>query len=127
MKRLLLFLCLICIIAPVTILADNIKITGRIVDEKSGEPMGQATVVARMLPDSVMLKGTVTSENGNFELSVKQVSEILLNVSFLGYSNYIEVIKPKDNSPVNLGTLKMKEAEKMLKETIVKGQVPRLS
>ena len=124
MKRLLLFLCLICIIAPVTILADNIKITGRIVDEKSGEPMGQATVVARMLPDSVMLKGTVTSENGNFELSVKQVSEILLNVSFLGYSNYIEVIKPKDNSPVNLGTLKMKEAEKMLKETIVKGQVP---
>ena len=124
MKKIFLLLFLLIFIIPAGINARNIKITGRIVDEKTVDPMSQATVVARALPDSIMLKGTVSNETGSFELSVRAVNEILLNISFLGYSNYQKVITPGDNQIIDLGTIKMKESRKLLKETIVEGQVP---
>lgn len=42
-------------------------ITGRVIDEQ-GQPIAFATVVARSITDSSIIEGTITNDDGSFEL-----------------------------------------------------------
>ena len=88
---------------------------GRILDEK-GEPMPYVNVVLLSLPDSAFVQGAMTDEQGVFKI-VTDISDGLFKVTSVGYQTLY----------INAGndlTIQMKEDTQLLKEVVVKGQMP---
>jgi len=89
---------------------------GRVIDEK-GEPMPFVNVVLLSLPDSAFVQGAMTDMDGVFKI-VTDINEGLFKVTSVGYQTlYI-------NAGQNL-TIQMKEDSQLLKEVVVKGQLPK--
>ena len=89
---------------------------GRVIDEK-GEPMPFVNVVLLSLPDSAFVQGAMTDMDGVFKIET-EVSEGLFKVTSVGYQTlYI-------NAGQDL-TIQMKEDTQLLKEVVVKGQLPK--
>ena len=89
---------------------------GRVIDEK-GEPMPYVNVVLLSLADSAFVQGAMTDMDGVFKI-VTDVNEGLFKVTSVGYQTlYI-------NAGQNL-TIQMKEDTQLLKEVVVKGQLPK--
>ena len=89
---------------------------GRVIDEK-GEPMPYVNVVLLSLPDSAFVQGAMTDMDGVFKI-VTDVNKGLFKVTSVGYQTlYI-------NAGQDL-TIQMKEDTQLLKEVVVKGQLPK--
>ena len=89
---------------------------GRILDEK-GEPMPYVNVVLLSLPDSAFVQGAMTDEQGVFKI-VTDISDGLFKATSVGYQTLY----------INAGndlTIQMKEDTQLLKEVVVKGQMPK--
>ena len=89
---------------------------GRILDEK-GEPMPYVNVVLLSLPDSAFVQGAMTDEQGVFKI-VTDISDGLFKVTSVGYQTLY----------INAGndlTIQMKEDTQLLKEVVVKCQMPK--
>ena len=89
---------------------------GRVIDEK-GEPMPFVNVVLLSLPDSAFVQGGMTDEQGVFKI-VTDVNDGLFKVTSVGYQTlYIKAGQDL--------TIQMKEDTQLLKEVVVKGQLPK--
>ena len=77
---------------------------GRVLDEK-GEPMPYVNVVLLSLPDSAFVQGAMTDEQGVFKI-VTDIRTLYINAG-------------------NDLTIQMKEDTQLLKEVVVKGQMPK--
>ena len=89
---------------------------GRVIDEK-GEPMPYVNVLLLSLPDSAFVQGAMTDMDGVFKI-VTDVNQGLFKVTSVGYQTlYI-------NAGQDL-TIQMKEDTQLLKEVVVKGQLPK--
>ena len=89
---------------------------GRVIDEK-GEPMPYVNVVLLSLPDSAFVQGAMTDMDGVFKI-VTDVNDGLFKVTSVGYQTLY----------INVGeglTIQMKEDTQLLKEVVVKGQLPK--
>jgi len=89
---------------------------GHVIDEK-GEPMPFVNVVLLSLPDSAFVQGAMTDMDGVFKI-VTDVNEGLFKVTSVGYQTLY----------INAGeglTIQMKEDTQLLKEVVVKGQLPK--
>ena len=89
---------------------------GRVLDEK-GEPMPYVNVVLLSLPDSAFVQGAMTDEQGMFKI-VTDIKQGLFKVTSVGYQTLY----------INAGndlTIQMKEDTQLLKEVVVKGQMPK--
>ena len=89
---------------------------GRVLDEK-GEPMPYVNVVLLSLPDSAFVQGAMTDEQGMFKI-VTDIKHGLFKVTSVGYQTLY----------INAGndlTIQMKEDTQLLKEVVVKGQMPK--
>jgi uncharacterized protein YraI len=77
----------------------NWTITGRVVDVASGQPVGQASVQARLGNDGTTLS-TLTDSNGNFSIvgQARDDGNLTLTVNAFGYEEYTKIagaIKPR--------------------------------
>ena len=89
---------------------------GRVIDEK-GEPMPFVNVVLLSLPDSAFVQGGTTDEQGVFKI-VTDINDGLFKVTSVGYQTlYIKAGQDL--------TIQMKEDTQLLKEVVVKGQLPK--
>ena len=96
--------------------AETQDFGGRVLDEK-GEPMPYVNVVLLSLPDSAFVQGAMTDEQGVFKI-VTDISDGLFKVTSVGYQTLY----------INAGndlTIQMKEDTQLLKEVVVKGQLPK--
>ncbi|MBQ0016462.1 MAG: TonB-dependent receptor [Bacteroidales bacterium] len=97
------------------------KITGRVVDAKSGEAIEYASVVLLKTTDSSMVGGGSTSENGAFNVSAPY-GTYLLRVTFMGYNAYFHPTKitlsAKKNT-IALGKLLLTPSATMMQEVVV--------
>lgn len=66
-------------------------IGGRITDE-AGMPIASASVVLRTLSDSTFVDGTISGDDGKFVFSRNHQLPLRLEVSFLGYSTWIDTL-----------------------------------
>ena len=94
------------------------ELTGKIVD-KDGEDMPFVNVVLLSLPDSAIVHGTVTDEQGMFSISA-DISIGTLQLSMLGYET---VSLPVEE--VRGQIIVMEEDMNMLGEAVVKGFMPK--
>ena len=98
--------------------AQTREISGKVVDA-DGADLQFVNVVLLSLPDSAIVTGTMTDEQGMFSLSA-DISIGVLQLSILGYET---VSIPVED--VRGQTIRMEEDANMLGEAVVKGFMPK--
>ncbi len=99
----------------------KIKISGTIVDGKSGKAMEYATVSLLTKPDSILTTGTITDAQGHFTLIAKHPGNYIVKIGFIGFERiYKDVkIKPGDKT-IQLGKLQLNPLAENIDEVTVK-------
>jgi iron complex outermembrane recepter protein len=95
-----------------SVLAQKIKISGKIRDESTKETLISANVLVKGTTT-----GTVTDVDGNFSLEVDQADEIILVVSYVGYDPKEIVLK----KPFGFVDVLIKSSAIQAKEVVVSG------
>ncbi len=92
--------------------------TGKVVDQDS-VPIGYATVALLSDQDSTLIQGDITGKDGTFSLKVPENKPYKVQVSFVGYGTYTTESRPRD-----LGIILLRLQDMVLKEAVVKGNLP---
>ena len=98
-------------------------ITGEVKDAKDNGSIPYATV-ALMRPDSTVITGVITDDNGKFQLNKVMEGNYLLQVSFLGYEKAYRSVGVPSQS--DLGEILLSESENSLGEVVITGSRPLL-
>jgi len=110
MRKKSILLLLVALISAGSLLAQNIRVQGVIVDKKTGEALIGSTVIQK----GAATNGTATGLNGDFTLSVP--SNSVLVISYVGYIS--QEVKVAGNSPLRI---QLQEENKALDEVVVVG------
>jgi len=98
--------------------SSNYKISGTVLEASSAAPIDYATVVIKAKATGDILKGVTTSDGGKFMIESTS-SEVVLEVSFLGYNSKefsnIEFLA----SLADLGNIYLESDSKALEEVII--------
>ena len=90
--------------------SGSFKITGKVVESFSENPIAFATIVVLNKTTNVSLVGTTTDMNGKFDLTVDS-ENIAVEVSFMGFETYRLNEIPFENGVANLGIIKLSEGQ----------------
>lgn len=82
------------------------KITGKVIDAEDQLPLPGAVVIFRSLADSLIIKGTVTGEDGYFHASLPAKDSISLTINFTGFRKKHFIVYP-DSAKLSLGIIKL--------------------
>lgn len=93
------------------------KVSGTIVDEKSGKGIPFVNVGLFRQTDSVFVSGSASDDKGVFALQGVPNGNYNLKISAIGYQTYEQVLDVNGN--VNLGKLKMNEGATKLSEVMI--------
>ena len=96
-------------------------IKGQIVESTSNEPIDYATAVVKEKGSGTIVNGTTTSEGGIFIIETK-LSEVFLEVSFIGYNTVTIEDVNFQGKMADLGVIKMGEDAQALDEVIITGE-----
>ncbi|GAB4396557.1 MAG: TonB-dependent receptor [Microscillaceae bacterium] len=110
------FLCLSALVQ-----AQKLTIKGILVDS-TAQPLEFATVMLLHARDSSLANFGRSNEKGFFELKNIEANVYILKITYVGFQNYTTLISPKEESMIDLGTIKMSAASKLLNEIVVEGE-----
>ena len=116
MKKLLSTIFILSLLTP---LLKSQTLTGKVNDEQ-GQSIEFATVALFGLPDTTLISGTITDENGEYLLSSDDNGDKFLRISFIGYKTQNVPAKPHQ-------TIVLKNEDVILGEVVVKGSLPKIS
>lgn len=95
----------------------NGKISGKVLDEASKQPVEFATVTARSAKDNTFLTGALINAQGLFVIDKLKPDTYFLSFSFIGYKTYLDtVIISQQSSVINMGTIWMSVDAKTLQQ-----------
>lgn len=100
----------------VTVQAQIIK--GKLVDPADGKPLAGATLKLRGLKDSTVKYNTISDKTGSFRFENVILDSFMLQVSFVGYENYKQIIGVKDTL-LDMGIVSVPKTVKQLGEVVV--------
>ncbi len=102
------------------------KISGTIVDAKSGSPLASATIQIYSAKDSSLVTGGASESNGEFLITDVPVGVYDIKVSYIGYNTaVIKNIMITGKTPdVNLGTIKLEVSSEVTEEIEVTSEIP---
>lgn len=103
----------------VTVNAQNLEITGRVLDAATKKPIYGANVSVNKTN-----RGTTTDENGLFKLSAAKGSE--LAISFVGFETYTTKVNSDKFLSIQLGSTVNQMAEVVVTATGIKKEAKRL-
>ena len=104
----------LCILTLVCYIADaQKKLSGRIIDEKTGEAVTGATVY---IPE--LKTGDIADKNGNYSIDKLPKTTVTVQVSFLGYKSIVDKV---DMSVVTSRDFKLEQAITEMNEVVVTG------
>lgn len=106
--------------------AQNLKITGKLVDKETKEGLVMVTVHL-LKPDSTYLKGVLSDENGNFKISAPAKGKYILKFTSIGYNDTKLKVDMTSGNGVSLGNISMKPDAIMLQEAVVVGQAAKVT
>ena len=113
----LLFTLLFCFSCATLIFAQSLKISGRITDSQSKEPLEFANIVLTTA-DTTFVGGATSNINGDFLVENVVPGDYRLVVSSVGYKTSETVLQGVDEV-VNLGSLELEENSVLLDEVTV--------
>ena len=92
-------------------------VTGKVLDNATGQPMEYATVTLLATSDSSMIDGTTTSLDGTFSIQTGLAGEMFLKVGFIGYErSYQKITLNEDNPRVDMGPIRLKPSVETFEE-----------
>ncbi|MDO5742770.1 MAG: TonB-dependent receptor, partial [Vagococcus sp.] len=94
------------------------SISGKVTDSQN-QPIEFANVALYSLPDSALVTGTITNQEGEFSLECKETKDAFLKISFIGYQTQIA-------PPTSGQTIVMKDDSNLLDEVVVRSNLPRI-
>ena len=101
-------------------------ISGKVSDNKS-KPIVYANVVALNVQDSTIVAGSLTDENGVFEISVQEANRYLLKTSFLGYETLYKTVEPNSKEQLSITLLEKLESLNEVQITVKRPTLKRES
>lgn len=105
--------------------AQDFKISGKLVDSISRNPIESATVFVTKLADTSLIAYTLSDDKGNFSLKGKSESEkIQLNISYIGYKPYSNIIQINKEGENILDSIFLAAKIESLDEVLIKGITP---
>ncbi|WP_073085299.1 TonB-dependent receptor domain-containing protein [Chitinophaga jiangningensis] len=121
MQRIFLFLLLLT--GAITATAQQVTVSGIIKDAATRAPMPFVNISLRTVNDTTPIKGTITEEQGRFQLhNIKQGSYLLL-ATYIGYQpRYLPVRVGELNNFLDVGAIELTSAAKTLHEITVAGK-----
>jgi len=124
LPNLFLFLLICSITSHVLGAESDGKITGKVYDRQSGQPVEYATVSVYNSNDSSLVTGIISNENGVFSIGGLDEGNYYAEIRFIGYAK--EIIKniqiPNKSARIDLGTISLAVDEKVLGEVEVVAQ-----
>lgn len=122
MKKALFFL--LTLFMPLLLLAQTSEgiIKGQVIDSKSKEPLEFVTVALLPKGSSTPINGCSTDEKGNFTISQVKAGDYVVKISFVGYLDDTRSIQMVKGGRNNMGTIRLKPDNKLLKEVVVTEQ-----
>jgi len=123
MKPILTLLLLFLLITRFSLAQTIIK--GKI-QENNGTPVSYATVLLLNGADSLMVKGAVTSESGDFTLPVGKPGKYMVKASSVGYDDFLSstLLISQGQSEVDMGAISLSEAATELGEVVIEAEKP---
>jgi outer membrane receptor protein involved in Fe transport len=103
--------------------AGKLKLKGKIIDAQTSAPLSYASVRLFKLPDSSFVTGNITNDTGDFAIDAPAGTYYAL-LEFIGYKatkTAVFSLTP-DNSPHDLGTLKIATSSQTLDEVEVRAE-----
>ncbi|TYP99339.1 outer membrane receptor for ferrienterochelin and colicin [Tenacibaculum adriaticum] len=104
--------------------AQNIKITGTLVEQETAQPIPYATVAIFNNDTKKVITGTTTDDNGKFNVAVPNAN-IYFEVSFMGYKTKTINKFSVSNNKIDLGTVQLASDNQALDEVVVSGEVSK--
>lgn len=111
----LLFLFLALILSTFCLKA---QLKGKVYDASTREPLAFCTV-SLLTTDSTLLTGTVTDEQGGFQLALPQDIPLFLRISFVGYHSYSQPLRRQLPD-----SLFLQPVSETLEDMVVVGKLP---
>lgn len=103
---------------------NTITVKGKVIDKNSGLPIESVTVYLSVAKDSSLIDYTITNKTGNFELSVKKITQpVFLKIALIGYQDH-KVRLENFTESKDFGTIAIAESAKALDEVVVKAEAP---
>ncbi len=84
---------------------STFKVSGRVRDASTSEFLQYVNVVVLRTKDSSLVNGTITDNNGKFELDIKK-GKYLLRLTFIGYKDIYQALEVKADN-VALGVIQL--------------------
>ena len=87
-------------------------IKGKLIGEKSKEPIEYASVALYSQTDSSLVTGVISKPNGNFVISNVKAGTYYIRITFIGFErvNLSDIIINKEHHSKNFGVIKMRHA-----------------
>ncbi|MBR6068302.1 MAG: TonB-dependent receptor, partial [Bacteroidales bacterium] len=127
MKRLITLILFISAICVARVSAQNIEISGNLIEADTGEEVPFATVMLLNESDSTLLEYAISGSDGHFVFKNVKNRDYLLKISHITYTPYQKHIKKTDGKSLNLGNLKLSPIAEVLMEVVVhEAQAPLL-
>jgi outer membrane receptor for ferrienterochelin and colicins len=99
---------------------NKIKVTGKIVDKKSNQPLEDATVTLKNLKNPKALSGGITNNKGEFEADV--VPGIYdITIEFISFKS-IEIKGKSITEKTSLGTIALEDDASQLNEVVIRSE-----
>jgi hypothetical protein len=105
------------IASSIAVQAAPVALKGRVVEATTKEPLQYANVVLLTAGDSAFVAGTVSGEDGAFEIEHVDSGKYILKASFVGYESTFKAIEVSDK-PFDAGDIELSEAV-ALQEVVV--------
>ena len=119
---------LFCFIVIPAFSQKNITITGSLVESDMTTPVEQAAVRLLSLPDSTLVTGTTSNDEGMFTIKNVSKGDYLLFATFVGYHNlYQKITLSGDKTTEDIGKLKFLTDDILLQEAVVVGKAVEIT
>lgn len=116
----LLFALLWCMTSPFILSAKESDtalgvVNGKVVENTTNQPVAYAAVVIKSEDGSKTITGSITTEEGDFEVKELPDGTFIFEVQFIGYKTYSQkLVIAKGKRNLNLGTVTLEEETKEL-------------
>ncbi|UYW01933.1 TonB-dependent receptor [Flavobacterium agricola] len=124
MKNLLklFFTFLFLISIPAVSQAQKVKITGKVVEKSTNQPLEYASAIAQSIQNPSISDGIITNEKGEFTLNVFP-GNYNIKIEFLGFET-TEINNRAVVKDINLGTIYVAEDNQLLEEVVISVERP---
>ncbi|MCJ7714975.1 MAG: TonB-dependent receptor, partial [Anaerolineales bacterium] len=121
-------LCTIAILCSISLGAQDITISGRVMEGDTEVPLGFATATINETTSGTLVSGAVCDEEGRFELIGLFLGEYTISVSFVGYEEHTQALLVGElNENFDLGNIRLYPLAESLDEVSISAQKSAIS